>query len=487
MTSLFLYAIQSAIVLTLLYIPYTLLLSREKMFRLSRITLLAIMLLSLTLPLVNVSSLSLDGIPAMQTMERGLMEAGIPVENHSIHATEAEKVVGEGFPWFYVASLLYTFGMLVVLLVRLCQLARMRHIISQGAMWRQDEEGVVIYCHAGNVSPFSWLGSIVISEQDYNENGREIILHEKGHIRCHHSLDIMLLTLVQMLQWWNPTVFMFGMSLRDVHEYEADDYVLRQGVSAKAYMMLLVAKAVGGSPYTFVNSFHHSLTKRRIAMIQRAAAGRWLCSRVLYMVPLVVFSLSIFATPEIMQPVEEALQSIATRPEIEPVFQRMTHSYIILDENNEHLTDIPQVDKRPQYGRGKMDLQRTLSAGIRYPSSATRWDAQGTVVLAYTVETNGYISGIHLQETFEQMMGRYSFSDRCPAHERESIRKAFVQQAIQALQRTSGKWRPAMVNGQPVRVRQLLPVTFSINKEREYSIFSATRRTNVRCKTFFYI
>lgn len=47
---LFHYAIKSAIVLALLYTPYTLLLRKERIFRQNRFTLLAILVFSLVLP-----------------------------------------------------------------------------------------------------------------------------------------------------------------------------------------------------------------------------------------------------------------------------------------------------------------------------------------------------------------------------------------------------------------------------------------------------
>ena len=54
---LFAYAVKSAIVLTLLHAPYTLLLRKEHFFRQNRFTLLAILVLSLVLPFCDVHAL----------------------------------------------------------------------------------------------------------------------------------------------------------------------------------------------------------------------------------------------------------------------------------------------------------------------------------------------------------------------------------------------------------------------------------------------
>ena len=318
MSALLIYAIKSAILLTLLFVPGIFLVFREKMFRFNRYTLLAILVLSLVLPLCNFSLISMDTMPAVQTLEKGLLEMGVPVEMPGL--TPYSSPVGEGnlekpFPWFYVVSILYAIGALTILGIRLREVLSMGRIIRRGSIWTKDDaDGIRIYCHAENVAPFSWLRSIVISEKDYTESGREIILHEKAHILYHHSLDIILLTLVEAIQWWNPFAYLLGIYMRDVHEYEADDYVLREGISAHSYSQLIIKKAVGASTYTFANNFNHSLTKKRISMMLKTNPHRSRRSRVLYLLPMIALALSAFATSEFQTASEFIEQTVKSTP-----------------------------------------------------------------------------------------------------------------------------------------------------------------------------
>ncbi|MBR4129810.1 MAG: hypothetical protein IKU02_02670 [Bacteroidaceae bacterium] len=313
MSALLLYSIKSALVLTMLYLPYMLMLRRESFFRFNRLILLGILLLSLALPLCNVPWMSLDHQPVVQAAQLQMLELGIPV-----HVLPEVQVVADGavsqqtsrFSVFFLVSLIYIIGMVVLLVARFWQIGRLHFGLHKGVLWKQDEQGVRVYCHAEDVSPFSWMRNIVISKKDFDEAGREIMLHEMGHIQNCHSWDVVLLTLVQMLQWWNPLAYVLGISLRDVHEYEADDYVLRQGVSAQNYQLLLIKKAVGSGSYAFANSFNHSLTKKRITMMKKIKSNPWMRSKALYVIPVAALALSAFATPKFVAPVEEAVTKL---------------------------------------------------------------------------------------------------------------------------------------------------------------------------------
>ncbi len=440
MNTIFLFAIKSAFVLALLYMPYTLLLRQEKFFRFNRLTLLAILLLSLVMPWCNFSAMSLDCQPVVHTAQQQMIEIGIPVMQVD-DGSGATASPADGISWFYVAAVIYILGMVGVLAVRGMQLAKMGMVIRGGSLWKHCEDGVNIYCHADDVAPFSWLKNIVINKEDYESNGKEIITHEKGHIRSLHSLDILLLTFVQMIQWWNPMAYMLGISLRDVHEYEADDYVLHQGISLYDYQTLLIRKAVGASSYTFANNFNHSLIKKRITMMCKRNSNPWRRGKVLYALPMVAVALSAFATPKFVKPIEEAVQSITTQSESleSSTAQNLApesgtsgsltagstaseaqkplddckgneisgNSQISSSENDmegvsrqTNLTATKDtVAQRkdnnlvmPKFEGGQAALMMFLSETVRYPKIAEDCKATGRVVVQFVVEKDGSVS-----------------------------------------------------------------------------------------------
>ena len=299
------YSIKSALVLTLLYLPYTLMLRHERFFRMNRMTLLTILMLALVLPLCDFHSLAIDSQPTVYEVRHQMMR--IVQDAETSLTSDSPESTALPFSWLRMFALVYAIGFILVVLIRLWQLVRIRQQICGGCLWKDKSDVATVYCHIDDVAPYSWMQSIVISENDYEPYGQVILLHEKAHILCRHSLDILLLTLVEAIQWWNPMAYMLGNNLRDVHEYEADDFVLHEGVSISCYQSLLVRKALANTSYAFANNFNHSLIKKRIYMMNHPKSNPWMRSKVLYLMPLTLVLLCAFATPKMNETVENVV------------------------------------------------------------------------------------------------------------------------------------------------------------------------------------
>ena len=306
MITLLIYSIKSALVLTLFYLPYTLMLRQESFFRMNRITLLTILMLALVLPVIDIPSLATPEQPVVYEMQHRIMLMTQEAEM----TTKSLAATTRTISWVGILAIVYIIGVILALLIRLWQLFKIGKIIRGGCLWTDKSGKATIYCHIDDVAPFSWMRSIVISEKDYKPYGREILLHEKAHILNLHSMDILFLTLVEAVQWWNPIAYMLGHSLRDVHEYEADDYVLHQGVSLQNYQALLVKKSLANTSYAFANNFNHSLIKKRIYMMNHPKSNPWLRSKVLYILPATLVVLTAFATPKLNEKVEEIVERV---------------------------------------------------------------------------------------------------------------------------------------------------------------------------------
>lgn len=292
------YILKSAVCLAMFYLFYRLLLSKETFHRFNRIALLGVMPLSCLLPLVKVTVEQVSPVNAqVMSMEDLLL----------MYQWNSEAVVEEGsrpFHWQEGLVLVYFVGLFFVIVRHLWSLGRMLYLIRHSRCERLDN-GIRLVVHRRKLAPFSWMRYIVISETDLKESGHHILVHEMAHIHYRHSWDLLLAEACAWLQWFNPAIWLLKQELQNIHEYEADEEVLRQGINAKEYQMLLIKKAVGARLYSIANSFNHSSLKKRITMMIRKKSNPWARAKYLYVLPLAAVTVAAFARPEISQPLDE--------------------------------------------------------------------------------------------------------------------------------------------------------------------------------------
>lgn len=283
MEQILLYLLKSSVYLMALYLPFRFLLRKDTFFRINRIALLTISLLSFILPLLNLSWL---------IQENYIFFPEIIVVSHKI------DMITQSNPSNWIGSCMiigYLIGVIFFLFRKIIEWIKLRRTIHQGQLWVHDEQGIRIHCHINPIVPFSWMNHIVISEKEYHENGKQILLHETAHIRCHHSWDIIWLSIIEILQWFNPFVWMLSKDIQDIHEYEADNFVLRHGENAHDYQLLMIEKAVCQSSLSITNRFNNSQIKKRISMMNKQPSSPWAKIKFLYLIPIMLFVVCIFS------------------------------------------------------------------------------------------------------------------------------------------------------------------------------------------------
>ena len=290
MTEFLIYQGKAAIALAVFYMFYRLLLSKETFHRFNRIVLLGTAALSFVLPLCVITLKEVVVVPAITGSSETIIG----------EVTETVAMVPEvSVPiWPVVLCSIFTLGALAVLIHVVISIIGIRRIISNGS--RQTlESGETLIITETDTAPFSWMKYIVISRKDYESGYSQILTHEKAHITLRHSWDILFVDMITALQWFNPAIWMLKADLRALHEFEADDAVLRSGANIKEYQYLLIRKAVSKSGYSVANSFNHSTLKARITMMLNKKSSRMSAWKALYVIPLVGISLAATAETKV--------------------------------------------------------------------------------------------------------------------------------------------------------------------------------------------
>ena len=283
MLSFLVYEGKVAVVLLVFYLFYRFLLKKETFHRFNRIVLVGTAVLSFLLPLCVITI-------------RKPAEPGVMVMEMTAEMRELAPVVGKTFPSWPVllVILLFWAGVAFVLVRVIVSILSILKITRQGELVREDD-GCRIVVTDRNIDPFSWMRYIVLSRKDWESNPAPILAHEKAHFGFRHSVESLLVDVLSAFQWFNPAIWMLRSDLRELHEYEADDAVLRSGFDIKEYQYLLIRKAVGKSGYSVANSFNHSILKNRITMMSKSPTPLSRCWRLLYLLPLVCLAIGLQA------------------------------------------------------------------------------------------------------------------------------------------------------------------------------------------------
>ncbi|MBO7266366.1 MAG: TonB family protein [Bacteroidaceae bacterium] len=299
------YTLKSAFCLTLFYPAYRLMLSKETFHRFNRIALLVLLALSALLPLVSstlpTNSVTMTMPQALPTLQPQTMDA----------VQEVASAPLTTLSWAHALLWIYLLGCIVYACHQLISFVRLGSLIRKARREPMpdyiNERGthVRLYVHDEELAPFSWMHLIVVSRKNLEESGRAILIHELAHIAHRHSWDLLLADVCLLFQWFNPTAWLLKQELRTVHEYEADDMVVQNGINARDYQTLLIKKAVGTRLYSMANNLNHSSLKKRITMMLKKRSNPWARLKYLSILPLAALSVAVFARPEVSNKLNE--------------------------------------------------------------------------------------------------------------------------------------------------------------------------------------
>ena len=470
---LFVYILKSSFCLAVFYLFYRLLLSRETFHRFNRIALLGILLLSCLLPFVEVSvRRPVEMYQTMMTWEQWLLLADLAgTETHAVQVQE--NVV----TWIQGLLLVYLFGILFFMLRNIYSLFGLWVLLKSGRREKVSDYVVtvvkaVLIVHERDISPFSWMRYIVISQKDLHENGREILTHELAHIRNRHSWDLFAADICIFFQWFNPAAWLLKQELQNIHEYEADETVINEGVDARQYQLLLIKKAVGTRLYSMANSFNHSKLKKRITMMLKEKSSPWARLKYLYVLPVAAIAVTAFARPEVSETVEEIsavkvndltaivetkvaessgqllpVQSVPkdsvnrkSKVAVQQMDELVVVGYASKDSVKDREPVFNVVEQMPSFPGGMEALMQYLAKNMRYPVEAQKNKVQGRVVVGFIVSKDGDIKKAHILRGVD------------PELDAEAIR------VIESMPR----WMPGMQRGKAVAVSYTLPVMFRL-------------------------
>lgn len=270
----FSYLLKVSFGLVLFYALYWGLLRKHTYFTANRIYLLLVMGLSCLAPWVVLPEAAHEQVP-MQVMALGAVSGGvIQVEKPPLFTLE------QGILMAYLVGVLFMLGRLIWRLSQIFKMVRAGEHQPFG-------DCVLVTVDDSSMSSFSFFNYLVLNQKDANVYGQVVVSHELVHIQQRHSWDLLWVEVVQALLWFNPILIFYKRSLKEIHEFIADENATNGDRLSYAYT--LVGYALGVSPQTLTNNFFDvKQLKSRIAMLTKKRSSKWVLGRYLMVVPVVI-------------------------------------------------------------------------------------------------------------------------------------------------------------------------------------------------------
>ncbi|MES2378566.1 MAG: TonB family protein [Bacteroidota bacterium] len=423
---------------------YVLLLRRETFFQLNRIYLVAASLLSFLIPLIQASWVQNLFITQQVQQTIYSMPVGV-VYNFTVKPTADNGItLGQVINGLYISVTLF-------LIIRL----GWQLLVLKKAIEKPSPSAAYSFFKkislGENISPSS-----VIAE------------HEQVHAGQWHSVDVMIIETVMIINWFNPVVYLYRFAIKYIHEYIADRQVIQAGTDKVDYAMLLLSQTFRVETHSLVTPFYnHSLLKKRIMMLhknksQRIALAKYGLSAPLFILMMIFSSATVNNSKAVAAINKKTQKVLLTRAaDVVPMMDNNSeipaenkpaedgNKYITIAENIDHeikADTLPkgpifsQVEKQPGFPGGLQAFGQYLANNIKYPTVDKENKTEGRVIVTFVVETDGTLSELK--------------AVRSPS-------ETLSAEAIRVLLR-SPKWNPGIQKGRQVRVSYTVPIAFKL-------------------------
>ena len=423
MTGQLYWIIEPAISLGVFYLAYMLFLRKVTFFRANRYYLLTAILFSLILPHLKFSS-------PVSIVNYSYFFPEITITG----SAQGEQLQAAVPSWTISSMLMIIYltvaGMLAFrLVIRLLQLMM---LVVRNKTRKVDNARIVSL--ESDQAPFSFLNYIFINETLYGEEERQkIIEHEMVHIKQLHTFDLILLELLTIIQWFNPFAWFYRRSMLEIHEYLADEEVLKNGANPSFYQSLLLNLQLGREFLAPASNFNKSLTLNRIKMMTTIKPSEWEKLRFFLLLPLLI-ALVLMCTK-----IEEERSAMTGDPGAE-----MTSPAITPIETEEKGEIFFIVEEMPDFRNGGPDAFRDyISRNLRYPETAKENNISGRVFVQFVVKADGSVDDVKIVRGAD------------PDLDEEALRVV----------RSSPGWTPGRQRGQAVSVAFTFPINFVLSEE----------------------
>ncbi|WP_339714456.1 M56 family metallopeptidase [uncultured Kriegella sp.] len=224
-----LHLLKSSLCLAAFLLFYQIFLEKEHMHHFKRYFLLGSVLLALGIPFITFTEYVTAPLEVFQPMS---FEVASPV-------TVNQDISFQYWP--FILWSIYGLGVIVFAFKFIKNLWSIGENIRINPKIKINEFIHVLLQKA--VIPHTFFRYIFLNKQQFETDRipEEVMVHEETHAKQLHSIDVLVIELLQVLLWFNPLVYWAKYHIKLNHEFLADQAVLASSTNTNNYQKLLLS------------------------------------------------------------------------------------------------------------------------------------------------------------------------------------------------------------------------------------------------------
>jgi bla regulator protein BlaR1 len=406
-------------------------------FSINRFYLLATFIIGLLVPCITIPVETVQAYPFVGVE---LPEIRITANQPAAIAPEITSKTSAGYSLTYFLWLVYWLGVAIAAGKFAMELFKIYRLFRQAD--RLDQNGYTLALTQKAHFPFSFL-NVLFWSRDYtpeDQDAAHIEEHELAHIRQFHSLDILILELLGIFFWFNPLIYWYKKSIKNVHEYLADASVLEQ-TSVRNYGTILLKHAQSGHHFALTHPLIPSQLKQRILMMTKTNSPKSLALKYALAAPVLILFVLAFSFKTSFAEGPERLPSTQEIPAL--MLDTIPGKVFKVVEEMPRFAGCEDMKQDPQQLKNcaQKKLFEFIFTNLTYPKEAKEAGIEGTTVVQFIVGKDGSVLAPKIIRSIHSSI------------DKEVLR---VTNAMP-------NWIPGKQGGKTVNVQFNLPVKFKLD------------------------
>jgi len=303
MNNLLIYLLSAGFCLSLFVIAFQIFLKDNTRFNLCRFYLITSILLSFLIPSmpIDIGINNYFSFESKKVVQPVVESIPLDIDQAIVTQSNLESTKQLNIDPYRIIGITI-FSISILLLLRFIYRFGSIFLIQLSGRRLETDDGINLIFTDKTDNAFSFLGNVFINPLKFTDEEKRLIIdHEREHIRNFHSIDLILIELLIVVQWFNPFAYIARRKLIEIHEFIADNGVIQKGADPYSYQNLLLSVVTSSCLQSAGNQLSALITKKRIAMIGKSMnqTGKWINFLILIPVAaILIIGVSAFSPKE---------------------------------------------------------------------------------------------------------------------------------------------------------------------------------------------